>query len=156
VQSSEVLVREAQPADLSSIIALNTAAGTSARWSDAHFRELLGKHAHHRLALVAQQDSQVIAFLIAVDSAGDWEIENVVIDRSLRRTGIAAKLLKAVLDVIRAKGASKVLLEVRASNAPAIALYRKFGFLQDGQRKAYYSNPTEDALLFSLSLKNSS
>jgi ribosomal-protein-alanine N-acetyltransferase len=117
---------------------------------------LFAENSHPRLVLVAELNRRVAAFLIASDSAGDWEIENVVVDPKLRRTGIASRLLRSALETVRAKGASRVLLEVRASNQTAIALYERFGFKRDAVRRAYYSNPTEDALLFSLSLKNSS
>jgi ribosomal-protein-alanine N-acetyltransferase len=45
------------------------------------------------------------------------------------------------------RGVRKVFLEVRQSNAPALALYEHMGFLRVGVRKNFYSNPTEDACL---------
>jgi ribosomal-protein-alanine N-acetyltransferase len=46
-----------------------------------------------------------------------------------------------------AHGSDSITLEVRASNAPALALYRRFGFAPSGVRKDYYKDPTEDALV---------
>lgn len=54
----------------------------------------------------------------------------------------------------RRASAESVLLEVRASNEPALALYTSMGFRQVGLRKRYYSNPEEDAVLMTLTLRD--
>jgi ribosomal-protein-alanine N-acetyltransferase len=63
-----------------------------------------------------------------------------------RRKGIARALLQHMLDEL--SSAYSAALEVRRSNASAIALYESFGFKCVGQRKNFYSLPTEDALLY--------
>lgn len=73
-------------------------------------------------------------------------IDNVAVAPDARRHGVAS----ALLDVFCRFGAAHLAflsLEVRASNAPAIALYEKFGFQEAGRRKHYYQNPKEDALI---------
>ena len=73
-------------------------------------------------------------------------IDNVAVERDARRHGVAS----ALLDVFCRFGAAKLAfltLEVRASNAPAIALYRKHGFEEAGRRKNYYTKPAEDAII---------
>ena len=64
---------------------------------------------------------------------------------------VARGIADALLDALCARAAALDLafltLEVRASNAPAIALYRKHGFQTVGQRRNYYQKPDEDALL---------
>ena len=55
--------------------------------------------------------------------------------------------LAQMVEELKNRGSHALLLEVRASNAPAIALYEKLGFLQVGCRKNYYHNPREDALI---------
>ena len=57
------------------------------------------------------------------------------------------KLLQVFLDFAKANKLAFLTLEVRASNAPAIALYEKLGFTQVGLRKNYYHKPKEDALI---------
>ena len=59
--------------------------------------------------------------------------------------GIAEKLINSLVEELKKRGIHALLLEVRASNAPAIALYEKLGFQQVGLRKNYYRNPKEDA-----------
>ena len=73
-------------------------------------------------------------------------IDNVAVERDARRHGVAS----ALLDVFCRFGQahlSFLTLEVRASNAPAIALYRKHGFQEAGRRKNYYQQPREDAII---------
>lgn len=73
-------------------------------------------------------------------------IDNIAVERDARRHGVAS----ALLDVFCRFGEvhlSFLTLEVRVSNEPAIALYRKFGFEEAGRRKDYYRDPKEDALI---------
>ena len=75
-------------------------------------------------------------------------ISNVSVAEEARRRGIAAGLLKALLSEGRKRGIRDFTLEVRASNAAAIALYEGLGFVCEGRRKAFYSAPREDALIY--------
>lgn len=73
-------------------------------------------------------------------------IDNVAVEPAARRHGVG----DALLDVFCRFGEANLsflTLEVRASNAPAIALYRKHGFQQAGLRKGFYDRPREDAVL---------
>lgn len=66
-----------------------------------------------------------------------------------RRQGVASWLLLAALDLARAERQRVLTLEVRASNAAAQALYRKFGYREVGRRPRYYSDNHEDAVIMS-------
>ena len=82
-----------------------------------------------------------------------WEecqIMNIAVKKSMQNKKIATKLLSAVLEYAETENIAKIILEVRRSNAKAIALYKKFGFEIDGVRENYYKRPKEDALLMSL------
>ena len=73
-------------------------------------------------------------------------IDNIAVDPDARRHGVADQLL----DVFCRFGEANLAfltLEVRSSNAPAIALYRKHGFEEAGRRKNYYTKPAEDAVI---------
>ncbi len=80
-------------------------------------------------------------------------ISNVAVHPEARRQGIG----DALIDALAAKAAELELafltLEVRESNAPAIALYAKHGFHPVGKRKNYYDAPKEDAVLMTCYLK---
>lgn len=76
-------------------------------------------------------------------------LEKIAVDRQYRRQGVAEAILSAYLRFGKAHLAF-LTLEVRESNAPAIALYEKLGFKQVGRRKNYYTDLHEDALLMTV------
>jgi ribosomal-protein-alanine N-acetyltransferase len=75
----------------------------------------------------------------------ELQIEDLAVLPALRCQGIGARLLRAALERARKKGAIRAVLEVRANNAIAQNLYRKFGFEVVGTRRDYYQQPAEDA-----------
>ena len=79
--------------------------------------------------------------------ADEAELLNIVVSSIYRRKGIADKLLTQLLENARERNAYRMLLEVRESNDGAKRLYEKNCFCVIGKRKAYYSNPVEDALI---------
>jgi len=81
------------------------------------------------------------------------ELESVVVSAGARRTGIGRALCRAVLDWSRFRGASEVILEVRANSTAAVALYTSFGFTLTARRSRYYQDPEDDALLLRLALQ---
>ena len=84
--------------------------------------------------------------------AGEWEIENVVVATGFLRRGIANELMRVLIQRAKNEAASAILLEVRESNLAARGLYRKHGFREVGRRPAYYNDPAEDAILYTLRL----
>ena len=99
------------------------------------------------LWLVAVEDDRVIGYIGSQTSIDETDVMNVAVHPDCRRQGIAEELIKTLVVKLKEKGSHALMLEVRASNAPAIALYEKLGFLQVGCRKNYYRNPKEDALI---------
>ena len=87
----------------------------------------------------------VIFFMLAAD---ECEILNFAVDYRFRRQGIGKKLLSEGLALCTETGALFAYLDVRQSNAGAIAFYEKMGFEKTGKRTKYYSAPCEDALLY--------
>jgi ribosomal-protein-alanine N-acetyltransferase len=75
---------------------------------------------------------------------------NLAVIESMRHKGIARALVIQALEVGLAQAAIRAVLEVRASNHAAHALYRRLGFRDVTTRPTYYTNPTEDALLMEL------
>lgn len=117
----------------------------------------------HRLAWVVEDDGEallqacervpkILAFLVARRVDTDWELENIVVAEAFRRRGAGTGLLTEFVAQARTQRGSGIFLEVRESNHVARSLYRKAGFKETDLRKAYYSDPREDAIVYSLSL----
>ena len=114
-----------------------------------------------RKMLAEELENQCAAFLVAEDSvsgrvlgyaglmvvADEGYITNVAVFPEYRRQGIAAKILQVFVQFAEANRLAFLTLEVRPSNAAAIALYQGFGFEEVGRRKNYYDLPKEDALI---------
>ena len=99
------------------------------------------------LWLVAVEDDRVIGYIGSQTSIDETDVMNVAVHPDFRRRDIAESLIIRLVEELKNRGSHALMLEVRASNAPAIALYEKLGFLQVGCRKNYYRNPKEDALI---------
>ncbi len=141
-----ISVRAATAADLDALARIESES-LSGTWSrDALADELEKTFARLR---VAERERTVCAFVHCWLVADEVHVLNVATDAAFRRRGIARALLESLLEEVKAKGFACALLEVRASNAPAIELYRSLGFRDDTIRARYYSDG-EDALLMSL------
>lgn len=102
--------------------------------------------------LVAHLDGVFSGYVTYTALPPELQIANIAVLSAYRGRGIASALLAALREKAIRLACTEITLEVRASNAPAIALYRAAGFEQVGTRRAYYRKPTEDALLWTLSL----
>lgn len=120
-----------------------------APWSEAMLREELDKG----IFLVAEQDGQAIGYVGCQTVLDEGYITNVAVSPDCRRQGIGRALIAELVSCARAKELSFVTLEVRASNASALALYEGAGFGRVGVRKNFYSAPSEDAVLMTRFLK---
>ena len=97
--------------------------------------------------LVAVDGDTVAGYIGSQSSIDEADIMNVAVHPDYRRQGIAENLINTLVADLKKRGCHALLLEVRASNTPAITLYEKLGFAQIGCRKNYYRNPKEDALI---------
>lgn len=120
-----------------------------APWSESMLREELGKG----IFLVAERDGQAVGYVGCQTVLDEGYITNVAVSPDARRQGIARTLIEKLTAEARAARLAFVTLEVRASNAPAIALYEGADFGRVGVRKNFYTAPTEDAVLMTLFLK---
>lgn len=78
----------------------------------------------------------------------EMEILNLAVHPDHRRRGLGEALLARSFEICATAGIKKSFLDVKVSNDPALALYRKFGYKKIGVRKKYYPDTREDALLF--------
>ena len=104
--------------------------------------------------VVALSADTVVGYIGSQSSIDESDVMNVAVHPDWRRQGIAENLIEHLIRELKSRGSKALMLEVRASNAPAIALYEKLGFRQVGLRKNYYKNPKEDALILRKEWKN--
>jgi len=142
-----VRVRPAVSEDLPRLVEIAGHSVTAAQWKQADYLKLFAPESPTRTALVVEQDSCVVGFIVGQRIDHEWEIENVAVSGPARRNGLGSRLLSEFLDVVRKHGGRDVFLEVRESNTAARALYEKWAFVESGRRKSYYDDPTEDALI---------
>lgn len=137
---------------------------TAAHWSKQQYAQAfeVSGGAPKRLVLVAggasnsasdsptaDEENPPFGFLVARFGAAEWELENIVVSPAARRRGLGLRLLDTLLTHAKETNGAPVFLEVRESNTAARSLYQKAGFRQTGRRKSYYTNPLEDAVLYS-------
>lgn len=97
--------------------------------------------------LAAELGGQVAGYVGMMHVLDEGYISNVAVGGEFRRRGIGDALIEALLSRCESLGLVFVTLEVRRSNAPARALYEKHGFVAVGERRNYYEQPREDAVL---------
>lgn len=123
-------------------------------WAAESFATLLAPD--WRVALAARGADGAIAeldgFIMVQHVADEAEILTLAVAHQARRTGLATRLLSAASLWLAARGVQHWHLEVAADNHPALALYRRFGFVETGRRPAYYENV--DAVLMQRDLSN--
>lgn len=129
--------------DLPQVHALECAAEANP-WSLEHFAEELGRPYSH--TDLCWRNGQLAGFLCSWLIAGELQIQNIATAPLFRRQGVATRLLTVTLGRSVAAGLDAAWLEVRVSNAAAIALYERFGFRAVARRTGYYADG-EDALV---------
>lgn len=112
-------------------------------WSLAMFVLELSKPTG--ICLAATNERGLVGYLVCSRYADVWHLMNIAVSPDHRRRGIGPALLRRLLDEV-GPGA-RVTLEARASNAGAIELYERFGFVPAGHRPRYYQDNGEDAVI---------
>jgi len=146
------MIRLASPADIPALMELENLAPEAAHWSPATYSGLFSPSVQ-RTVLIAESRGSLDAFLVARGGSAEWEIENIVVAQSHRRSGLATLLLSELLAKARAQGVKSLFLEVRESNSAARAFYERSDFRQTGRRPGYYRGPHEDALVYERKLQ---
>lgn len=123
----------------------------SVPWTAQQLKTQLSGNMHVFIAAVNEEE--VLGYMGMMYVLDEGYISNVAVSPEYRHRGIADALISELISRAQELELSFVTLEVRVSNAPAIALYKKHGFSEVGRRKNYYNFPTEDAILMTTFLK---
>ena len=142
-----IRIRHLRAADLTRVLELE-AAIFSTPWKENTFRGLMRRTDTD--LYVAEDSGQVLGYAACWTVVDQSELGNVAVAEEARGRGAGGALVDAVVERVRQRGATELFLEVRESNLGAQALYRERGFDVIGRRRAYYSSPTEDALVMRL------
>jgi ribosomal-protein-alanine N-acetyltransferase len=145
--------RPMEPADLAYVAALEAQIHL-APWTLGNFRDALSAGYS---AQVGEREGRVVVFGVMMLAPGEAQLLNLSVVPDARRQGLGRALLERFCDDAVRCGAEQMFLEVRVSNAPAIALYESAGFTRVARRAAYYpaagTTAPEDALVMRLTLK---
>ncbi|MBX3197745.1 MAG: ribosomal protein S18-alanine N-acetyltransferase [Labilithrix sp.] len=93
-----------------------------------------------RLRVARGRAGDVLGYILFWHVADEIHLLNVAVAPVARRRGVGRSLVADLVAFSRRERAAKILLEVRASNEPAIRLYERLGFTRFNVRKAYYSD----------------
>jgi ribosomal-protein-alanine N-acetyltransferase len=118
-------------------------------WTSGNFTDAINSG---NLCFVAQTGDQIMAYAILMPGVDDAELLNIAVATAHQRKGVGRKMLLFILDQASTLGLQRTLLEVRATNLCAIALYRATGFCNIAIRRAYYrdASGSEDAIVMTL------
>lgn len=148
---SEIKVRPMKEKDVRDVAKIEKQC-FSKPWSEDGIRaELTNENAHFFVATKLEAVCGYIGMHIILD---ECYIANVAVSPKWQKSHIGLALAQRAVATAEEKGCRFVSLEVRKSNKPAISLYEKCGFVPMGERKGFYSEPTEDALIMTKELED--
>ena len=114
-------------------------------WSNTAIEEAFANELYRFVAV--EEKGVIVGYANFRIVADEGEIERVAVHPDSRRRGYGRKLMEAMVEYSRKKGVRDMTLDVRVNNEKAINLYESCGFVEEGRRKDYYREPTEDAII---------
>jgi ribosomal-protein-alanine N-acetyltransferase len=126
-------------------------------WTIGNFKDSIASGYHLEILLGEDRGRErVIGYLVAMEGVDEVHLLNITVAPAWQGQGLGTRLLESLCNWCRQRQAQWLWLEVRASNARALAVYQRFGFKRVGERKAYYPlapGRREDAVVMSLLLR---
>ena len=153
--SPSALIRPMTPADLDRVMEIAESLKEAPQWPrSAYLAALDPEAAPRRIALVVEEPAagMVAGFAVASLLPPEAELEIIAVAPTVQRRGLARQLFFSLATELRTAEVIGVMLEVRATNQPALEFYRRLGFVETGHRPRYYHDPVEDAILMCLRL----
>ncbi len=144
-----IAIREMRIEDLPAIVEIDHMS-FSLPWPEGSFRYEVMQNRAARCLVAETEENKIAAMIVSWIIIDELHIATFATHPDFRRQGIGSRLLAEALEDGRLRGTVRAMLEVRESNIPAQAMYRKFGFEVTGRRPRYYRDNDEAALLMTL------
>ena len=152
--SAPARLRPLTAADLDRVLALEPQLFGRGAWSrQVYAEELTTAGRTYLAAVVDDEPGELLVGWAGLAAGEEAQVMTIGVAPGYRRRGIATQMLGALLDVAHRQGARSVLLEVRASDDGAQALYARAGFVPIGRRRHYYVAEGEDAIVMRTQLR---
>lgn len=148
-KEAEIIVRELKVEDSAAVAEMEQQI-FSDPWSEKSVMETVQQK--QSVCFAAEKAGHILGYLIVYHAADEAEIARIAVQKEARRQGAAGKLMQALEHYCEEHKMEKLLLDVRESNEAARSFYTKNGFVEDGIRQGFYTNPSEDAVLMSRQL----
>ena len=141
---SNISITLMEECDLEAVLEVSSLSLKESWSKEAFKKELSNPLAKY---LVAKENNKVIGFAGVWTIVDEGHITNIAVHPNFRGKGIGSILLSSLIEHCKNWGCNSLTLEVRASNAPAQNLYKKYNFKEEGIRKKYYKDNNEDAII---------
>ncbi len=141
----ELLIRQAESGDEEGIYQVEKLCFNDP-WSRDAFRKELTEN-DIAFYLVAEIDERIVGYAGLWIIGDEGHITNVAVHPDYRKKSVGSAIVHTLLDYTIQVGLKRHTLEVRPSNVEALALYKKFGFIDVGRRPKYYTDTGEDAII---------
>lgn len=148
-KEAEIIVRELKVEDSAAVAEMEQQI-FSDPWSEKSVMETVQQK--QSVCFAAEKAGHLLGYLLAYHAVDEAEIARIAVQKEARRQGAAGKLMQALEHYCEEHKMEKLLLDVRESNEAARSFYTKNGFVEDGIRQGFYTNPSEDAVLMSRQL----
>ncbi len=145
-----MLIRNWKYADIYRITEIEAECFPKEAWTFRMFADWFQSSAFY--GLVAEEDGEIIGYGGLTVGYDDVDLENIAVAEEYRNRGVGRKILQELIREATMRKKDRMFLEVRISNAPAMLLYLKNGFVGNNVRPRYYADG-EDALVMIKKLK---
>jgi len=151
-----VIAAPLEPGHLATVAAIESARFESPM-SLRQLRDLAAQPAFAGFVMLPEnrEDAEPVAYALCLAGGGGADLVSIATATGSERRGLATRLLDHVLARLAEKGCEDICLEVAIDNVPALALYRRLGFIEVGRRTGYYRRPggLVDALVMRCQLR---
>lgn len=143
--TSNIVIRRMEEADVATVADIEKQCFADP-WSEKAF--LSAASDCNYIYMVAEIDGNIIGMAGCICSIDEGDLTNVAVRPEYRGQGVAKQVVTELMNQGKRAGILYYTLEVREHNSCAIRLYESLGFVCEGKRPGFYSNPSEDALIY--------